>query len=504
MLQRCLNTIGCQLRLTQACSVLIALTVATASSLSSNRDNILRHHEEHIKHDSARIQQAYDNAKRLPIQQQRAALGRILKELSSHDHTYWINTADGDTILPAKGNNQIEQQTLTTIRKAYTQPRPSSNWIADTSQLKQSLDERAKIESREYAVFNHRQLSYFASLWVAQDITEHIRFQQDLLNSSIITLLGCISLSLLTSSMLTRRIIQPLQQLSSAAATINTRSTDHLKLPTTTSSKEVGDLTTALNSLLARLESSLSQQRTFTHSVSHELRGPLMILNLCNRRLARELGESAANHRDTLRIQRRELVRMEHIVNDLLSMFKAGDAINQQALEPINVAALLDTTIESIRHASPHPIELNREASTTHESRAWWALGHQDQLEQVVVNLIGNAQKYSTHQQPIRVDLRARWNQLAISIEDRGIGISASDQEHIFEPFFRGSNTGGIEGTGLGLPVVKALVEAMGGSVQVWSEPLHGTRFTIVLQRHWPSPSGPLQGLAQGAIGNRR
>ena len=223
MLQRCLNTIGCQLRLSQAASVLIALTAATASSLNSNRDNILRHYEEQIKQDSARIQQIYDNTKRLPIQQRRAALGRILKELGSHDHSYWINTADGDTILPDKGNNQIEQQTLTTIHKAYTQPRPRSDWTTDTSQLKQSLDERAKINSREYAVFNSRQLSYFASLWVTQDITEHIRFQQDLLNSSIITLLGCISLSILTSSMLTRRIIQPLKQLSSAAATINTR-----------------------------------------------------------------------------------------------------------------------------------------------------------------------------------------------------------------------------------------------------------------------------------------
>jgi signal transduction histidine kinase len=504
MLQRCLNTIGCQLRLTQACSVLIALTVATASSLSSNRDNILRHHEEHIKHDSARIQQAYDNAKRLPIQQQRAALGRILKELSSHDHTYWINTADGDTILPAKGNDQIEPKTLTAIRKAYPWPRSTSDWAADASELKQSLDKRTKINNREYAVFNYRQLSYFTTLWVTQDITDHISFQQNLINSSILTFLACISLSLLASAMLTRRIIQPLQQLSNAAIAITTRIPDRLQLPTTTSSKEVGDLVTAFNSLLASLESSLSQQRTFTHSVSHELRGPLMILNLCNRRLARDLGESAANHRDTLRIQRRELVRMEQLLNDLLSMFKAGDTIHQTALAPINVAALLDTTIESIRHTNPHPIELNREASTTPESQAWWALGHQDQLEQVVINLIGNAQKYSTHQQPIRVDLRARWNQLAISIEDRGIGISASDQEHIFEPFFRGSNTGGIEGTGLGLPVVKALVEAMGGSVQVWSEPLHGTRFTIVLQRHWPSPSGPLQGLAQGAIGNRR
>jgi signal transduction histidine kinase len=331
---------------------------------------------------------------------------------------------------------------------------------------------------------------------VAQDVTEYAAFEKSLARSSLFTFLGCISLSLVASSILTRRIIQPLQQLSSAAAAINVKHPDHLQLPSTSSSKEVGELTTAFNSLLARLETSLSQQRRFTHSVSHELRGPLMIMNLCNRRLTRELGESAANHRDTLRIQRRELVRMEHLLNDLLSLFKAGENVNQPVLEPINVAALLDTTIESIRHANPHPIELNREASTPHDSQDWWAMGHHDQLEQVMINLIGNAQKYSPQQQLIRVDLTARGNQLAISIEDRGIGISASDRERIFEPFFRGSNTGGIEGTGLGLPVVKALVEAMGGSVQVWSEPLRGTRFTIALPRHWPSASGALQSLA--------
>ena len=496
MLQRCLNTIGCQLRLTQACSVLIALTVATTSSFNSNRDNILRHHEQHIKRDSEIIQQTYDRIKRLPIQQQRAALGPILKELSSHDHTYWINTADGNAILADKSHDQIGSQALSVIRKIHTQPPTRSQWTASPSQIMQSIDKYTEINNREYAITNYRQLSYFTTLWVTKDITAHIRLQKDLINSSIITFLGCISLSLVASSMLTRQIIGPLQQLSSAAAGINTNNPDQLQLPTTTSSKEVGDLTTALNRLLASLESSLSQQRSFTHSVSHELRGPLMILNLCNRRLARDLGESAANHRDTLRIQRRELVRMEQLLNDLLSLFKAGDTTNQPALAPINVAALLDTTIGSIRHGNHHPIQLNREASTMPDSLAWWAMGHQDQLEQVLINLIGNAQKYSTQQQPIRIDLRARGNQLVLSIEDQGIGIPASDQERIFEPFFRGSNTSGIEGTGLGLPVVKALVETMGGSVQVWSEPLRGTRLTILLRRHWPSPSGQLQGLA--------
>ena len=65
---------------------------------------------------------------------------------------------------------------------------------------------------------------------------------------------------------------------------------------------------------------------------------------------------------------------------------------------------------------------------------------------------------------------------------DHGIGIPSSDQPHIFERFHRGSNTGGYSGSGLGLSVVKLLVEAMGGSITVASEPGMGSRFRILLQ----------------------
>jgi signal transduction histidine kinase len=84
---------------------------------------------------------------------------------------------------------------------------------------------------------------------------------------------------------------------------------------------------------------------------------------------------------------------------------------------------------------------------------------------------------------------------MAVIVEDHGIGIPLEDQARIFEPFFRGSNTGEHEGTGLGLPVVKALVESMGGRLEVWSQPSQGSRFTILLPRQ-PRPSGLSKGLA--------
>ena len=160
MPQRCLNTIGCQLRLTQAGSVLIALMAATATSLISNRDNVLQHNSAHIKHDSERIQQAYDNTKRLPTQQQQAALGRILKDLGSHDHAYWITTADKVIILPDKDNDQIKPKSIELIASTNSEQPTSSGWSADSSQLKQSLDQRTSVDNREYAILRIKPVSY--------------------------------------------------------------------------------------------------------------------------------------------------------------------------------------------------------------------------------------------------------------------------------------------------------------------------------------------------------
>ncbi|QEC66466.1 PAS domain S-box protein [Panacibacter ginsenosidivorans] len=100
-------------------------------------------------------------------------------------------------------------------------------------------------------------------------------------------------------------------------------------------------------------------------------------------------------------------------------------------------------------------------------------------MDHILTNFISNAVKYSPVNTLIKVDISVSEYTIVLAIKDTGIGISPADQEHLFERFFRASNTGNIEGTGLGLHIVKRYVDLMGGSINVQSEEGKGTEFTV-------------------------
>lgn len=103
------------------------------------------------------------------------------------------------------------------------------------------------------------------------------------------------------------------------------------------------------------------------------------------------------------------------------------------------------------------------------------------QLTTILTNLVSNAFKYSRQHAPA-VHLDYGDNSLVITIADDGIGIPAADLPHLFQPYYRGSNTNGIAGTGLGLTIVKTFVSANDGDISVTSEPDKGTVFTLVFR----------------------
>jgi signal transduction histidine kinase len=104
-------------------------------------------------------------------------------------------------------------------------------------------------------------------------------------------------------------------------------------------------------------------------------------------------------------------------------------------------------------------------------------------LRSALQNLIGNAVKYAGDGRWVRIAARASGRTLSISVSDRGLGITAEDRKHIFQPFYRGREAVSrqIQGSGLGLHLVRRIIEAHGGSVAVRSEPGQGSTFTIEL-----------------------
>ena len=220
----------------------------------------------------------------------------------------------------------------------------------------------------------------------------------------------------------------------------------------------------------------------FVAIASHELRTPLTALQgfseiLALRRLPAEEVTRIAE------VMRREARRLGRIVSDLLDLSRI-----ERGLEPAlcRVPVKLEPTIEAT-------VDLFRQGAATHlittecEPSLPVVYADPDALERVLTNLISNAIKYSPTGSAVRVGARALGGAVAIEVADAGRGIPAEVVHRIFDPYYRVPDAAGMaRGTGIGLAVVKALVEAHGGTVRVDSTPAIGTRVTVVL----PAPAG--------------
>jgi len=215
----------------------------------------------------------------------------------------------------------------------------------------------------------------------------------------------------------------------------------------------------------------------FVAIASHELRTPLTALQgfseiLAVRRLpADEVARLAG-------VMRREARRLGRIVSDLLDLSRI-----ERGLEPAlcRIPVRIEPTIEATA-------DLFRQGTATHlittecEPALPVVAADPDALERVLTNLISNAIKYSPTGSAVRVGARAVAGAVAIEVADGGRGIPPEALPRVFEPYYRVPDAAGAaHGTGIGLAVVKALVEAHGGTVRVDSTPALGTRVTIVL-----------------------
>ena len=220
-------------------------------------------------------------------------------------------------------------------------------------------------------------------------------------------------------------------------------------------------------------------RQDFVSNVSHELRTPLASI----RAMAETLRDGALH--DDMVADRfletivNESLRLARISDDLilLSQSEAGPP----AREPLDLAALVRET--GARHGAQ--AERQGIAFRYHALEHLPVMGSRDQLEQVLVNLMDNAIKY-THAGG-SVDVRAEdlGTLVRVEVTDTGVGIMSQDQPRIFERFFRVDKARSREsgGTGLGLSIVKHIVEAHGGKVTVSSEYNHGSTFTVMLPR---------------------
>jgi len=217
----------------------------------------------------------------------------------------------------------------------------------------------------------------------------------------------------------------------------------------------------------------------FVSTVSHELRTPLT--SICGAAtMLRSGAVPPPEAAQLLRIIDDEASRLHLLVEDLLALSRIEDDSTEIRTGPVRVRPLLDQVVEASRARERHPV------SVTVEDTCALIPVDPDRVFQVLVQLVGNAVKFSTEGAPIALRARRAGDTAIFEVEDRGPGIPAGEREAIFQRFRRGPvpATGSVHGpgTGIGLTVVRGLVEAMGGRVSMQPGPSGtGSLFQAVL-----------------------
>lgn len=300
--------------------------------------------------------------------------------------------------------------------------------------------------------------------------------------TSALILVGVI----VTGRILTGRALAPVDRLVTQARTIGA-STLHDRLPHPGTGDELARLVTTLNEMLDRIEHGFDAQRHFTADASHELRSPLSRLR-AELEITLRRTRDAAEYERVLRSCLEEVERLGRLTDELLTLARLDAGESKEGSRVVTaVHAVVDATLEHLAGtAEQRGVRLVRDIeSDLHVSvpPSFLAL--------VVGNLVENAVKFSPPGGAVTVATARRNGDAVLRVSDSGPGIAADEASRVFDRFYRGRTAGSpdAEGVGLGLAIVRSVVEAHGGGVTVESGEGRGATFTVSLPLA-PGPAG--------------
>ncbi|MEM9953957.1 MAG: HAMP domain-containing sensor histidine kinase [Chloroflexota bacterium] len=309
---------------------------------------------------------------------------------------------------------------------------------------------------------------------VSAPLTAIADANDQLLVITLISALICIGVSIGLGKWLSTHLLKPVDAIKEAAASVAVANDLTNRINWEGPDDELGALTKSFNHMMERLEGVFKLQQDFIGDVSHELRTPLtsIIGHL-------EIMDKYGVDNDSLDALHREANRMSRMVNDLLLLTRADSGEMKIDRYAIDVdAVMLEVFEQSLALVKERHLSINLERLEPVRIH-----GNADRLKQLLLNLISNAIKFTTDEGQIYLSVYPQGEQAIIEIRDTGIGIDEKDLPRIFDRFFQADSArvhrSDADGAGLGLSIVKWIVETHEGTIDVKSRIGQGTTFTI-------------------------
>jgi len=294
----------------------------------------------------------------------------------------------------------------------------------------------------------------------------------------IFTLAPLALIAILAGLLITSRLLQPMHRLITTVQSIKNTGDMGVRVPVKDTGDEFDTLGRLFNEMLGRIERLIEGMRGTLDNVAHDLRTPLT-------RIILSVGMTLESEDDPL-VYREEMVRifdqtrqLQSMLNSILDIREAETGVIRLDREAVDLGLLIEDVAELYRYvAEDREITLE-----TQLAREVIVELDRNRIRQVLANLLDNAIKYTDPEGIVRVLLAEFDGHVAIRVIDSGSGIEEQELSRIWERLYRGSRQKNQDGLGLGLSMVKAIVEAHGGSVDVESRVGRGTEFRIIFQK---------------------
>jgi heavy metal sensor kinase len=274
---------------------------------------------------------------------------------------------------------------------------------------------------------------------------------------------------------LARRALAPVDAMVEAARRIEAEDLS-LRLRTPGTADELGRLAAVLNDMLARLERSFTAVRQFSADAAHELRTPLTILK-GEIEVALRSSPDSEEYRRVLASCLEEVDRLSSLVEDMLFLARSDSGAVNLTQTPVSLIALLAEVEPALRAlGDQNGVRISVDPGPPLQVR-----GNRSLLFRVLFNLGENAIKYTPAGGTVNITLSRQESEAVLAVSDTGPGIAAEEQARIFDRFYRGDPARGRGGTGLGLALVRSIVQLHGGRIVVDGAPGGGACFRVFL-----------------------
>ncbi|MGX4645224.1 MULTISPECIES: HAMP domain-containing sensor histidine kinase [Holzapfeliella] len=292
----------------------------------------------------------------------------------------------------------------------------------------------------------------------------------------ILSAVGII-LGILVSYLLISGLLRPVRQISKVAREVDEHPDETVRIPDLHRHDELGDMASAFNQMLDRMQRYIDQQKQFVEDVSHELRTPVAVIEGHLKLIDRWGKDDPEVLAESIDASIQEISRMKHLIQEMLDLTRAEQIEVLFPNEITKVSQVVQQVVDNLQMIHPDfKIVLDNDVSAKTEVKIY-----RNHFEQILIILLDNAIKYSKTRQEVHLSASTDTRNVSVIVQDFGEGITPEDREKIFNRFYRVDKARTREkgGNGLGLSIAQKLVGEYGGQISVESEPNVGSQFRV-------------------------